>query len=88
MAAIPTSTHGKNWSEADSMLLIAAYQDASTDKRGMIQICLKANALESESLAFFYDRLAAKFLASSPEVSARSSSSIQERWQKMTASYR
>jgi len=88
ISAFPTSTRGKNWSEADSKLLIAAYQDVVANKGGMIQICLKANALEGESLAIFYDRLAVKFLASSPEVSSRSSTSVQERWTKMIATYR
>ena len=87
-STFPASTRGKNWSEADSMLLIVAYQDALADKPGMIWICLKADALEGESLAVFHDRLAVKFLASSPEVSSRSSASIQERWTKMTATYR
>jgi hypothetical protein len=87
-SAFPTSSRGKNWSEADSMLLIATYQNALADKPGMIQICLKANTLEGEGLAVFHDRLAVKFLASSPQVSSRSSTSIQERWTKMTATYR
>jgi len=35
-STFPASTRGKNWSEADSMLLIVAYQDALADKPGMI----------------------------------------------------
>jgi len=80
-------SRGKNWSESDSLILICiSIRDVF--KRRYEAFCGRNSSLAGESSSILNDQIAAKFLASSPMVTSRSTDSIKERWIKMVATYR
>jgi hypothetical protein len=79
---------GKNWSEVDSLKLIDAYHLVQIDKLGTPFHSESLMPLDSDPAGIIYDRIAAEFRKSSPEVEGRSTVAIKERWKKMVESYR
>src|SRR5579859_5648712 len=71
-----------------SLILIDAYQFVMSSKKRMTFLRLRLTQLAGESASISNDRIAYKFLSSSPMVTTRSTDSIKERWIKMVATYR
>src|SRR5579859_5583613 len=87
-ASSASNNRGRNWTEPDSLILIDAYQFVMSSKERMTFLQLRLTQLAGESASISNDRIASKFLASSPMVTTRSTDSIKERWIKMVATYR
>src|SRR5579859_5639217 len=87
-ASCASNNHGRNWTEPDSLILIDAYQFMMSSKEHMTFLRLRLTQLAGESASISNDRIASKFLGSSPMVTTRSTDSIKERWIKMVATYR
>ena len=86
------SKHGKNWTEADSLKLIDAYQKVQFAKSGFDSPHLSTFSLliplDGNNSGLIFDKIAAKFLQSISDAEGYSTEAIQERWKKLLESYR
>ena len=85
------SKRGKNWTEADSLKLIDAYQHVQSVKRGILPRITTFTFLihlDGDNSGIINDKIAAEFAAASPEVEGRSTDAIRERLKKLTETYR
>ena len=89
--AATCSKRGKNWTEADSLKLIDAYQKVQFTKSGSDLPFLNVSLLmplDGDNSGIIFDKIAAEFLQSTPDAEGRSTEAIRERWKKMLESYR
>lgn len=88
------SKRGKNWNEPDSLKLLDAYQHVQSVKSGTPPDCSFSLTLgllmllDGDNSGIIFDKIAAAFAESSPEVEGRSTDAIKERWKKMQEAYR
>lgn len=86
------SIRGKNWSEEDSLKLVDAYKYAQETKEGLYcPLAFHTNSINNiagESKQNVHERMAAKFLESSPEITDRTAFAVAARWDQMMTTFR
>jgi hypothetical protein len=86
-AAVPRK-RGKNWTEADSLKLIDAYQFVQFNKLGIHIPPNLLMPLESDNAGIIIDKIASRFAENCPNGDARSTEAVKERWKKLLETYR